>query len=405
MSSGTPPHTLREVERTPASSRTLRVIGYVALGVLLVITLVLSVIGVITKFEQRNEAAARAVAFEQSEPQADALPASCLSPKARDARPSEAWVGESAAQNEAEFLLHPDTAEMRVVGQDGFNFWGDAQALNFTQALGRNPLSNDEIAAWIAYFDGLNSELAADGRDLVILVAPAKWEIYPEKLPEWSAGRLGQTRFDQFLDHSGAVPVVDVRDALINAKAETPVYSAVNSHWSPFGALSAWQQVVRCGADLYPESMWGTVEVPVAVDVDLVEAPNEFTPFGDTSSPADWAVADLGQSGGSIHTQVTDAEGNRVDGNSNGAIGLLELPATTEYSEASGRVLIVGDSMNEALTPVQARAFGATCQIRHNFDNPSKRPNVLEEARACEADVVFFQFTERYFSQPAPVLP
>ena len=408
MSSGTPLHHVHAVEQEKPRSRAQRIWHFVPLALLMVVVLVLAVIGGGTRLANRAAAVQQQKAVLAQASQEATLPASCTSTQF-PAHPSDVWTGDRTAGSEAAFAAHPEAQGMRVEGRDGFDFWGDAQSQNMSQALGRAPWLDSQLAQWVTYFEGLDKQLRKDGRDLVIVVAPAKWELYRDRLPEWTQGLQGQTHLEQFLQHSGDLPVVDVRDAMQEAKQKAPVFSAVNTHWTPYGAYSAWGQTVECGAALYPGSVWSKLQVPAVTGIESATAPNEFTPYGDSSTVQDWTSPVTAGTSKPVRSTVTNKDGKQQAGPSDGAVGLLEMPAHTESDSGAGRALILRDSTGEALAPFWAQAFQSTCQIRHNLDygdkSSSQRADVVAEAKRCGADTVLYVFTERYFSQAPPTLP
>ncbi|MDO4887442.1 MAG: hypothetical protein Q3979_01865 [Actinomycetaceae bacterium] len=392
---------LRDVVVRPLKSPWLRRLYYVPLAILLVWSLVLVALGLTA----RDQEAALPVPSGDPEVLDDAgwqaLPQACQSPSFT-AHPKDIWDGAGVDEAEAAFAEHGEVSGFRVVGTEDVNFWGDAQASNFSQALGRAPLLDDQLTAWLSYFKELDGKLQADGRKLLIVVAPAKWELYRENLPEWTQDYQGQTHYEQFLEHAGDLPVADVRESMLQAKDRAPVFSKVNSHWTPYGAESAWEQMVECGAALYPDSVWSRLTVPQITGVALEEAPNEFTEHGDTTKPSDWSVPQYAESAPSVEvTRNTDAQASTS--NDAGHITLDDMPATTSNSEGSGKALIVRDSTGDALSERWAASFANTCQIRHNLDYED-RPDVLSEAESCDAETVVYVFTERYFSKYPPSL-
>ncbi|SFR42269.1 SGNH hydrolase-like domain-containing protein, acetyltransferase AlgX [Microbacterium azadirachtae] len=404
MSSGTPLHRVHAVEQEKSRSRAQRIWHFVPLTVLMVIVLVLTIIGASTRIANHEAALQQQRAVLSQPAQQASLPQSCTS-TGFPGHPADIWTGARTAESEAAFAAHPDAQGMRVQGRGGFDFWGDAQSQNMSQALGRAPWLDAQLAQWLTYFDGLDKQLRKDGRDLVIFVAPAKWELYRDQLPEWADGLQGRTHLEQFLEHSGDLPVVDVRDAMQKAKQEAPVYSAVNSHWTPYGAYAAWRQTVACAAALYPGSVWGKLAVPTVTGVTSSVAPNEFAAFGDSSSPEDWTTPTITGQQTAVRSTITGTDGAQKAGPSDGSVGLLDMPARTTNPAGVGRALILRDSTGEALAPTWAQAFQDTCQVRHNLDYPDKRPDVVAEARTCGADTVLYVFTERLFSQAPPSLP
>ncbi|MGP6171517.1 alginate O-acetyltransferase AlgX-related protein [Microbacterium sp. A204] len=402
MSAGPSLHTMHAVEQERPRSRFRRIVYYVPLTILMVAVVVMSVVGVGARQSMQADAAQQRKEVLEQPSQQGTLPASCVA-SSFPRHSSDIWVGEQTAGSEAVFAAHPEVFGMRVEGRDGFEFWGDEQSFNFSQALGRAPWLDDQLGQWLVYFNDLEESLRKDGRDLVIVPAPAKWELYREKLPEWADALQGETHLEQFLEHAGDLPVVDVRQGMESAKQDAPVYSAVNTHWSPYGAYAAWEQTVTCAADLYPDSVWSQIQIPELDGITLSAAPNEFTPYGNSSNVEDWATPVL-SSAEPVQSVIT-VDGLSQSGPEDGAVGLLDMPARTESSSGVGRALIMRDSTGEALAPIWANTFETTCQARHNLDYPDQRPDIIAQAADCDADTVLFVFTERYFSQAPPALP
>ena len=393
---------MHSVEQDKPRSRAQRVAYFVPLTMLMIATLVLVIIGLGARQAAQADAALQQETALAQPPQASVLPDSCVS-QGFPAHPADLWTGSRTAESEAAFAAQPEVLGMRAEGRDDFEFWGDAQSYNISQALGRAPWLDTQLAQWLTYFHDLDAKLQEDGRELVIVLAPAKWELYRDKLPEWADSLQGKTHLEQFLEHSGDLPVADVRAAMRAAKQDAPVFSAVNTHWTPFGAYAAWKQTVLCGAALYPDSVWSQLQVPAVDGVELSTAPNEFTEYGSTATVKDWATPVL-PVGDPVRSTIT-VDGAVVDGPTDGAVGLLEMPASTQSTSGVGRALIMRDSTGEALAPVWAQAFEQTCQVRHMLDYPDQRPDVAAEAEKCDADTVLYVFTERYFAQMPPTSP
>ena len=403
MSAGPSLHSMHSVEHEKPRSPTQRILYYVPLSLLMVAVIVFAGLGIGTRQASRAHAEELRKQVLTQSSQQSSLPDSCVS-EGFAAHPTDIWVGERNASSEKIFAEHPETGGMRVGGRDGFEFWGDQQSYNISQALGRAPWLDEQLSQWLAYFTALDDELSQDGRNLVIVVAPAKWELYRDKLPEWTDHLQGLTHLEQFLARSEDLPVVDVRGAMEDAKRDGPVFSAVNTHWTPYGAYAAWQQTVLCASTLYPDSVWSQVQVPEMSGVALSVAPNEFAPYGDTATTEDWAMPLL-PAADPVRSTITGADGASQTGPSDGTVGLLDMPASTQSDSGVGRALIMRDSTGEALAPVWAQAFNQTCQVRHNLDYPDNRPDIVAEAEKCDADTVLYVFTERYLAQFPPSIP
>ncbi len=60
-------------------------------------------------------------------------------------------------------------------------------------------------------------------------------------------------------------------------------------------------------------------------------APNEFTPYGNTSTVSDWTTPNL-PAAPPVDSTITGADGGTLAGPSDGAVGLLDMPAYTSSS-------------------------------------------------------------------------
>ncbi len=85
--------------------------------------------------------------------------------------------------------------------------------------------------------------LAARGIDYLLVIAPDKWSIYPEYLPETYQTGGAETCVEQlvsYLKSCSTVQVLDLRHALLANKDQAwPVYLKGDTHWSDLGAFHA----------------------------------------------------------------------------------------------------------------------------------------------------------------------
>jgi len=112
--------------------------------------------------------------------------------------------------------------------------------------LGRDRLSEPELAAWLRAVEGRRAWWREHGADYLFVIAPNKSTIYPEKLPAFlqthrRAGKLDQL-LEYFTAHNVTVPFIDLRTPLQAAKGQDLVYWPTDSHWSAEGL------VVSCDA-------------------------------------------------------------------------------------------------------------------------------------------------------------
>jgi alginate O-acetyltransferase complex protein AlgJ len=92
----------------------------------------------------------------------------------------------------------------------------------------------------------LHDQLAARSVPMVFAMAPSPAVIYPEDLPNW-VPRGAPSEADLLLARTRAcgVTAVDLRPALIAAKPGGSIYYHHDTHWTPKGALIAYNTLVQ----------------------------------------------------------------------------------------------------------------------------------------------------------------
>jgi SGNH hydrolase-like domain, acetyltransferase AlgX len=147
----------------------------------------------------------------------------------------------------AQFLALREAGEKALVGRDGWFFYQPGVGFLTQRAQPRDSTPRDALAAVVRFRD----DLAARGIHLVIMPAPNKESVYPEKLTRLAAPPTrvlsGETRAFLALCEAAGVEVVDLfalyRDA--RTTAATPLYLQQDSHWSPAGVEVAASAVAE----------------------------------------------------------------------------------------------------------------------------------------------------------------
>ncbi len=134
------------------------------------------------------------------------------------------------------------------------------------------PFQKDELRALVDTFVRNTREMKKRGLPYVVVVAPNKASIYPEKLPGWIRPTAGRSRMDQLLDALAALPpkdrvdILDLRPAILAAKeAEAvaataagrpprPLYQLFDTHWTDLAAFPAYQEIIAHLSAQYPAS-------------------------------------------------------------------------------------------------------------------------------------------------------
>jgi hypothetical protein len=136
--------------------------------------------------------------------------------------------------------LGDSTSDKVWIGEDGWLF-----VYNFgPQELARMGIDADaRVRDWAAAFAERRDWLAARGMKYVVVVAPEKASVYPERLP------AAVRRHPPFVGTPGLAEkfaVVDPLPSLLAAKAAgTQVYMKKDSHWTDAGAFVAYRELGR----------------------------------------------------------------------------------------------------------------------------------------------------------------
>lgn len=327
-----------------------------------------------------------------------ALPASCR--PAVTPPPTEPWLGGDPAAAEAIWQAHAAELEApAVLGEDGWVFWGDVQNQNFSQAVGRRVLSQGETAQWTDHLRGVRDQLSEQGIPFYIMITPAKWSVYSDQLPVSAREIRGSGPLDQLIHAAPDLPIIDSRTQLRDASAEYQTFSRVNSHWTDYGAYTAWASAAECIGSVTPEL--GDLAPPDLVGVEAPVDYNEFASYGFANSVPDWTTPVFTKP---LHpvTVTSSAGTSSLPGNQ--GIDLTLLPATTQNSDAAaeGTALILRDSFGNGLSPYWQQAFTTTWQYRHNYDDPANLPDIAALASDHKPDVVILQVAQRHLNIAPP---
>lgn len=331
----------------------------------------------------------------------ESLPAACTGP-AIELPDHQPWLGQARVSSEQLFQTNWSGAQMFVEGRDGWVFWNDIQAGNFSQALGRRVLSQAEMDGWYAAFSTLHDRLAEQNIDLVIQVVPAKWSIYPQQLPAWTDSIRGATTLDYIRYAHPGLPVMDMRAGLRAAAQQNAVYTPLNSHWTRYGGAAGWGLLAGCLTAVDAERYAGLAPLAMA-GVDLQPERNEFEPFGYAAQGALDPVPMWADAPGIMN--VTKNDGSVVQVPTDTGVDMLELPATTvtQQPQSQASAVIFRDSQGNNIGAGWQAGFATTWQYPHNLDKPDQPVDFLEIAQQHHPDVVIIEVTERHLNFVPPL--
>lgn len=132
-----------------------------------------------------------------------------------------------------------------ILGRDGWLFQPPYDnSLDWYR--GPRPLSGEDLAQWQRVLEARRDWLSKRGIRYLFVIAPEKHTIYPEYVPDAFRRMQEVSRLDQLVrymrEHSD-VEILDLRRALMEAKARERLYHRTDSHWNDYGAFAGYQAI------------------------------------------------------------------------------------------------------------------------------------------------------------------
>src|ERR1051325_218504 len=145
-----------------------------------------------------------------------------------------------------------------ILGRDGWLFQPPYDnSLDWDR--GPRTLSGGDLAQWQRVREARRDWLSERGIRYLFVIAPEKHTIYPEYVPDAFRRMQEVSRLDQLVrymrEHSD-VEILDLRQALIEAKARERLYHQTDSHWNDYGAFIGYQaiagELMKSSAQIQP---------------------------------------------------------------------------------------------------------------------------------------------------------
>ena len=254
--------------------------------------------------------------------------------------------------------LHSSPTPDVLLGRKGWLFYGtDGAVDDFTSA---RPFSSPELEEWRSTLQDTRDWLAARGIAYVFLIAPDKYWVYPEVMPDGLAGNQGQSRIDQLvadLRAHSTVPVVDVREALAAARAADRVYHLTDTHWNDLGAFVAYQQVMRA-----VEAQAG-LRSKERSELELRAVPRSGMDLARMLGLGQVLVEE------DLQLEPKDGRLSRVVEPARSSRALMDPRVVTEGPAGAPRAVVFRDSFGSAMIPFLAEHFSRAVYLwQNNFD-------------------------------------
>ena len=108
-------------------------------------------------------------------------------------------------------------------------------------------LRDARVASSVDLVAAMNSALAKRGVRFLVASPPNGSTVYQDDLPDWAQNHGRRTEYDLFVEGLAAkgVRTVDLRPVMAEARAEGDAYYRHDTHWTPRGALAAFNAIVE----------------------------------------------------------------------------------------------------------------------------------------------------------------
>jgi hypothetical protein len=146
-----------------------------------------------------------------------------------------------------------------LIGKNGWLFYDKPGIRPGTVDYYRSytPFSVRELEQWKNLLEQRHQWLAARGIHYLFIIVPNKNTIYPEFMPDHIRRGHKKSRMDQlveYLENHSTVPLLDIRQALKDARTQFPVYSKTDSHWNDYGAYIAHREIINYMSRYFKEA-------------------------------------------------------------------------------------------------------------------------------------------------------
>jgi hypothetical protein len=164
----------------------------------------------------------------------------------------DAYLGDHFGMRQALIRAHKDLTKPMLgigndsvlVGRDGRMFYLGEEAVRQSGGL---VLRDQRVSDTVDLIKAMNEELATRGIGFLVASPPNAATIYQDDLPNWAQDAGRRTEYDMFLAGlaTKGIKTVDLRPVMATARLGGPAYYKHDSHWTPRGALAAYNAIVE----------------------------------------------------------------------------------------------------------------------------------------------------------------
>jgi hypothetical protein len=141
--------------------------------------------------------------------------------------------------------LGVSSSKQVILGRDGWLFQPPYDN-SLDSYRGPRPFTPEQLAQWQRVLETRRNWLAERGIRYLFVIAPEKHTVYPEYVPDAFRRMQQVSRLDQlvrYMKERSDVEILDLRQALFEAKSRERLYHRTDSHWNEYGAFVGYQRI------------------------------------------------------------------------------------------------------------------------------------------------------------------
>lgn len=281
--------------------------------------------------------------------------------------------------------LRSSSSPQVLLGREGWLFHtGDNEIELFTRA---EPFTSEGLEEWRRFLEALRDWAGRRGASFVVVFVPEKQTIYPELMPDGLRPARAPSRLDQLTEYMKArsdVRVVDLRPALLEAKAANQIYLRTDTHWNELGVLAGYQTLAS-------ELNRGFDAPPPLKESDFGVTPDTYS--GDLAGM-------LGLNGVMKETRPRLKLVRPARARIEGVCGDVGQCDSKIEGASLPRVVMYRDSASSYLVPLLAEHFSRGVYV---WDRDWKFSDALMDSE--HPDVLVLEMVERHLRKAPPAAP
>jgi alginate O-acetyltransferase complex protein AlgJ len=278
-----------------------------------------------------------------------------------------------------------------IIGKEGWLFYRGDNISSVSEGYSLAfPFTEEQLSRLCRYLEARRDWLASKGIRYLFVIAPDKQSIYPEFLPA-DYPRYGDhiAQVADYLKKHSTIDVVDPRAALMEAKAEHPVYYKTDTHWNEYGGYIAYREIMRhLAARLYDVRTLSLTDFKLTYETENHRDLANMLALGNVIKEEVPRMIEKGPKmaqGVALGYQLPGAK--EIDGSP-----FFAYESARNYAGKLPNAVVLGDSFSRYLVPYLSQSFGRSVFLHIWNSSLSSQDAAVEHERP---DVVVDEVVER----------